>query len=167
MSTTENTKIRICSICGSEKTRHKGKDGWWRWDCRVCGKRRSTDWAKANPEKRREISLKWAKANPEKQLQSSLNWIKNNPDKVKENYLKRRYGISLEEYQKMYDAQGGLCAICNDPYDILCVDHCHKTGTVRGLLCDACNHGLGRFKDEPNLLSRAIDYLETYANPSS
>ena len=82
---------------------------------------------------------------------------------------KRLYGITREEYQALIDAQDGACAICGDTkmpidprtghkYD-LAVDHDHKTGKVRELLCPNCNNGLGCFKDDPKLLHLAIQYL--------
>lgn len=76
--------------------------------------------------------------------------------------LKRRYGISSAEYDALLTAQGGVCAICRElPAEgrRLCVDHAHKTGEVRGLLCDSCNNGIARFKDSINLLGEAIVYL--------
>ena len=72
-------------------------------------------------------------------------------------------GLSLEEYETMYEAQGGRCAICNTHEDeldrVLSIDHCHDTLKVRGLLCDRCNHGLGHFRDNPEYLRAAIEYL--------
>lgn len=74
------------------------------------------------------------------------------------------YGITREQYDAMVEAQEGKCAICrrsewggrhNKPH----VDHCHETGRVRGLLCDGCNNGLGRFGDDPERLERAAAYL--------
>tara|TARA_R110002153_G_scaffold1367_4_gene7050 strand:- start:460 stop:729 length:270 start_codon:yes stop_codon:yes gene_type:complete len=75
--------------------------------------------------------------------------------------LRHRYGIELEEYDKMLEEQGGLCYICEEPpgKSPLSVDHCHKDGTIRGLLCHNCNHGLGKFKDNIVLMYRAITYL--------
>jgi hypothetical protein len=74
-------------------------------------------------------------------------------------HLKRKYNITLEEYDAMYTKQDGRCAICDEQYPILCVDHCHATGRVRGLLCPRCNKALGVFNDDIYILSRAIDYL--------
>lgn len=77
--------------------------------------------------------------------------------------LKLLYNISLEDYEQMLINQGGNCKICNCPQDTykraLAVDHCHKTGKVRGLLCHSCNIGLGAFRDNTVLLEIAIDYL--------
>ena len=74
--------------------------------------------------------------------------------------IKRRYGLTVEDFQRMFQAQAGRCAICHDPFvKRPHVDHCHSTGRVRGLLCRLCNVSLGGFRDNPKLLQRAIDYL--------
>jgi hypothetical protein len=82
---------------------------------------------------------------------------------VKEGNLKKIYGLSLADYARMKEAQGGKCAICGSSDSRgrgdLHVDHCHATGSVRGLLCTSCNNGLGRFRDSPELLRAAIEYL--------
>lgn len=78
-----------------------------------------------------------------------------------------KFSISTEEYQEMLNQQGGVCAICGQPETKyqrgslreLCIDHDHETGKIRGLLCAACNVGLGSFKDSLERLSNAIDYL--------
>ena len=73
----------------------------------------------------------------------------------------RRYGLTIEQYDQMLFEQSYVCAICHKPCSkALAVDHDHKTGAVRGLLCMNCNHGLGKFKDDPNLLMAAIKYLQ-------
>lgn len=78
------------------------------------------------------------------------------------------YGITLDEYEALYRAQGGVCKICgggpeDDPEQArkqwLAVDHCHESGRIRGLLCGNCNVGLGNFRDDPNLLNTAMAYL--------
>lgn len=75
--------------------------------------------------------------------------------------LKKKYGISLEQYDAMLAKQGGVCAICGRPPGRrrLAVDHCHKTKRVRGLLCYKCNYGLGVFRDDPVRLAKASAYL--------
>lgn len=79
-------------------------------------------------------------------------------------FLKLRYGISLDDYNELLLTQGGCCKICKLKAEdnfrgILYVDHCHKTGKIRGLLCDLCNKAIGLFKDDISLLAEAINYL--------
>jgi len=72
----------------------------------------------------------------------------------------RRYGLSLADYDAMLARQGGVCGICKRQSGIrLCVDHCHATGRVRGLLCRTCNSGLGFYQDDPRLTRAATAYL--------
>src|SRR5262249_30187058 len=80
---------------------------------------------------------------------------------VRRRRLKRLYGISLEDYERLLARQNGACGICRRKSKrMLCVDHCHKTGRVRGLLCVRCNTGLGLYKDDPSIMRRGADYLE-------
>jgi hypothetical protein len=75
--------------------------------------------------------------------------------------IKGFYGLTLERHAAMLKEQEGLCAICRkETRRRLDIDHCHKTNKVRGLLCNSCNVGLGRFKDDPDMLRRAAEYLE-------
>ena len=80
----------------------------------------------------------------------------------RKNQLKRKYGLTLEKVDKMYQEQKGCCAICGNHYDKLVVDHNHDTGKVRDLLCNICNLGLGKFKDNKNILLLAVKYLEKH-----
>ena len=76
---------------------------------------------------------------------------------------KSLYGITQDEYDAMYENQGGVCAICggvNANRRTLGVDHNHTTGKIRGLLCHACNTGIGHLQDATELLCQAIVYLE-------
>lgn len=78
---------------------------------------------------------------------------------------KATYGISLEEYQTLLELQEECCAICGDHASTvaknrLYVDHCHKEGHVRGLLCSHCNFVLGQAKDNVEILESAILYLK-------
>jgi hypothetical protein len=85
----------------------------------------------------------------------------------------RAYGITKGEYQTRLQAQGGLCGICkkawngNEANPDLVVDHDHRTGKVRGLLCPHCNHLLGHSMDSPEVLRAAAAYLETHRAASS
>lgn len=87
----------------------------------------------------------------------------NNSETKKNNRLIKEYGITLEDRQVMFDAQGGCCAICGRPESdltgVLQVDHDHTNGAVRELLCWSCNHSIGHFQDDPNLLIAAAMYL--------
>lgn len=76
----------------------------------------------------------------------------------KPSYLKRVYGISVEEWNTLFLKQGEKCAICSTTTD-LCVDHNHITEKVRGLLCHKCNTALGLLQDNTQYLSNAIAYL--------
>jgi hypothetical protein len=75
--------------------------------------------------------------------------------------IKHTYGVSDQQFKALLKKQCGLCAICGKPFgdSSPCVDHCHRTQKVRGLLCSSCNKGLGFFLDNPTILSLAIIYL--------
>lgn len=86
-------------------------------------------------------------------------------------HRKREYGVTEEQYNKLLNEQGGCCAICGQQEKSikkvsLAVDHNHRSGKIRGLLCDTCNRGLGFFKDDPALLFKAIGYLAEGGVPS-
>src|SRR5499426_1627330 len=70
-----------------------------------------------------------------------------------------RYGLTLADYRALQSRQGNACAICRKPARVLCIDHCHVTGRVRGLLCFKCNSALGFCNDDPRLLRAALAYL--------
>jgi recombination endonuclease VII len=75
----------------------------------------------------------------------------------------RRYGLSLADYRALQERQGHACAICRKATRVLCIDHCHVTGRVRGLLCRRCNSALGFCADDPRLLRAALAYLQATA----
>lgn len=87
-------------------------------------------------------------------------------DRFREYDLRKNFDISLGEYNEMLRAQDGCCAICKCEFGDnhggpLVVDHDHKWGHVRGLLCRQCNHGLGNFDDNIEYLANAISYLRS------
>ena len=88
----------------------------------------------------------------------------------------KRHGLKFDNYLALYEAQGAVCAICGgtDPgathgrkRRYFSIDHCHLTGTVRGLLCNPCNLGLGAFRDQPDRLRAAAAYLDRHAGTST
>lgn len=91
-------------------------------------------------------------------------WRAKNPYRTKHHDLKKNYGITLADYERMLSYQDGGCAICARTSESmskrhLSVDHCHETKVIRGLLCDACNRAIGLLGDDTSRLERAIVYL--------
>ena len=79
--------------------------------------------------------------------------------------IKYRYGLSYEDWLQLWENQDGKCAICGKPFtepSDAHIDHNHKTGELRELLCKKCNFGISFFDDDPKLLSKAIKYLKKY-----
>lgn len=112
------------------------------WRCHECNK---------------ELSKKWREENKERYKHTLRNCA-----------LQEKYGISEEDYLQMLDDQSGVCAICgqeesrqvNGTPTLLCVDHNHNTGKVRGLLCHSCNTALGMLREDIDNFKAAIDYLQ-------
>jgi hypothetical protein len=107
-------------------------------------------------------------------------WRADNREKllaaIRRSNLKQKFGITVEQYDAMYAAQNGLCALCRQPETTfhwrgkiqrLALDHCHKTNTNRGLLCAHCNHALERIENDPDWGVKARAYIEKYESPSS
>lgn len=140
-------RVKVCKICHVEKPltdfyKNKNADGRFN-SCKIC------EWKK----------VKEFRKNPF------------NEEKIKsyrrKHHLKNRYGISIDTFNHLRDIQMNRCMICGlspplsgkKKNQILHIDHCHKTGNVRGLLCYLCNRGIGMFKEDITLLEKAIDYL--------
>lgn len=84
---------------------------------------------------------------------------------VRRNHLKTRFGLTVEDFDRMYEAQGGKCAVC--PRDLeegykTHVDHCHETGKVRGLLCFYCNTSLGKLKEDEDTIRNLLAYIQKH-----
>jgi hypothetical protein len=98
-------------------------------------------------------------------------WQSRTPQKRLEQHLRYKYGVTPEHFLQMWDSQAGLCAICESSLpDLLvyenrrrgyAIDHDHNTGKVRGILCTECNSVLGLAGDNPDILRRAAEYLDT------
>jgi hypothetical protein len=135
---------RVCRVCKRElpieEFRRTGTR-WRRTECRACTKLVYKEWKAAHP-------AAWRDA-----------------------FLRRTYHISAAEYDELFARQNGGCAICGERQRsrkpdgeprLLHVDHDHRTGQVRALLCSGCNGGLGGFRDRIELLTKAIAYLQTF-----
>lgn len=122
-------------------------------------------WDSENVDRKKRLKADWDKANPEKRKEHLDKLLKNNPEYFKEKHIQYQYGMTAEEYAVMVIRQGNNCATCGKPADEthrkrLFVDHCHRTGKIRGLLCQHCNTALGMVKDDVNVLSSLIAYLQ-------
>ena len=118
-------------------------------------------WAKLSPEKKEEIRAKRKECpsqSPAEVNRRAREWRAKNPDKVRAYNRKYKYAISSEEFDRLCQKQKHFCAVCLKQRP-LCVDHCHETGKIRGLLCRSCNTGLGYFKDDFSTIVRAANYI--------
>ena len=133
------------------------------------------EWRAKNAEKIRAQTRARYAANPEyhkaKARKHILNYRKNNPNANRNKHYKKRYGITVEEYESMAKAQNYLCAICERPETklrkdgtvmILSVDHDHLTGQVRDLLCSKCNILLGFLETGNVTFSQLIHYIKKH-----
>lgn len=139
--------------------------------CPPCRERRSSESTKLSAqrvkEERGEAHLaymrqkthEWRERNPEHKSSRT-------PEQRRASKLRSKFGITIETYDQMSEAQNGVCAICKRSCRSgrrLAVDHCHRTGAIRGLLCKACNTALGFLEDQPELLDRAKEYLRQHS----
>ena len=168
-------ETKICTKCSEEKmlsefNKHKNKKDGLSLYCKKCRKQ----YRSANREKiaeknaqyysaNREKVAQYRFANREKILEKRAQYRFANREKIKNTQLKYEYGITLEQYNKMAQEQNNVCLICKQEKKLV-VDHCHDTGTVRGLLCSECNISIGLLKETPQYFVNAIQYLERYNN---
>ena len=179
--------MKKCTKCGIEKSEdcftkcNSTKDGL-QTSCKECKKlyysqsreyrlAYSRNYRKEHPEVHRRGSKKYRENNLEKVRESGRKYMqrirKENPERVHINdrrlSLKKNYNISIEEYENILQSQNGVCAICGKPETnkrgYFCVDHCHKSNKVRGLLCNKCNVALGLIDDDIEILKSMIKYV--------
>ena len=82
-------------------------------------------------------------------------------------YLKKTYSLTRDMYENLYRQKQGICEICQKAKDKLCVDHDHKTGIIRGLLCVSCNGAMGKLGDTIEGLEKAVNYLKNHRDTSN
>lgn len=136
------TYMQEWHLCRRKKAEADGK-------CTVCCKRKPTKGMKSCP-KCREYQKKYRRENEDKVR-----------GQTKEKLL-RRYGLTLEQYDRMHKVQKHKCAICGRKMK-LCVDHCHETGKVRELLCLPCNVLVGQFENHPERVEKTIEYIRKHS----
>lgn len=154
--TTTLSKTKVCRDCGEAKPldefhRHARTRDRRQVICKACMLIRNRDWKARNPEKLAAYERNRVRT----------------PEQRRAAQLRREYGIEPAEYAALVEKQRGRCAICGiEPVKVagrrvaLYVDHDHKTGAVRGLLCNGCNLALGHMDDDVERLNAAIKYLE-------
>jgi len=142
---------------------------------------RAAEYRRLHPEKVKEInrrSNERAKKDPERlaKLRSyQMTYREKNRQVLSDKDRERKFGITRQEYAELFHRQDGTCAICKKPetamrmgkIKALAVDHNHTTGAVRGLLCSDCNTGIGKLKEDRNVLLNAIKYLDEHEEPGS
>lgn len=156
----------------------------WRLRCKQCCHENRVNYYYQNQEESIKKAGDWKKANRDRVNEQVKQDRKINPEKYKcwqQKHMEkegelhpmkaaaRRRKITLEHYQDLIAQQNNKCAICNreetrmhnGKVTRLCIDHCHDSGKVRGLLCHACNTAIGKFEDRIDLLNNAILYLKS------
>ena len=137
------------------------------------------EWRAANKEKVKSNFQKWNKENRESRAAYMKDYLANYAatERVQlatwERNLRRNYRLTPDQFNDMWESQGGKCGICQIQMapkgrskEAVSVDHNHQTGEVRGLLCGACNRGIGNLRDCPDILEAAAKYLRQKGNYS-
>jgi Recombination endonuclease VII len=145
--------IKVCSGC--RHLRQLAANRAWHAGEAAAGRKRQRD-----PEHERERRRRSREANPEAHADYGRQWRAKNLAKIHAQTRARRHGTTVEILENMFQIQEGLCAICSQPLpENFHVDHDHRTGHIRGLLCPSCNKGLGHFGDDYGRLLDAAAYL--------
>lgn len=126
-------------------------------------KARVKAWRAANPDKARAYGHRWKKKHPSAVKSYGAKRYASRKEQQADYTRRKKYGIGNQEMQAMLQAQAGCCAICERDHEQFHIDHDHRTGRVRQILCRHCNTGLGFFQDDPVLLRCAATYVERWA----
>jgi hypothetical protein len=120
-----------------------------------------TQWKLANRERINAQIRERRAANREEHNRRAREYQWANKEKIEARRVTKLYGLSSDAFSELKIRQGNKCAICSNTAPLV-VDHNHKTGRVRALLCQLCNRGLGHFRDSPELLGNAAGYLNRH-----
>ncbi|MEA2717977.1 MAG: hypothetical protein QOI99_2294 [Actinomycetota bacterium] len=164
--------MKICRKCGLEKPltdfyRAAGTRDGLRGDCKACFQARAKARYPLVREERIAAAQKWRDDTPDR-YRANQRRTRSSPEgkaRQRAGHLKRKYGVTIEQYDELLVSQGGRCAICRReprPDSSLHLDHDHESGQLRGILCFRCNNALGDFDDDASLLHAAVRYLESY-----
>lgn len=157
MLKTNDTEKQLLAARKKQSERHAA----WRLANPEKAKENNRAWNKAHPAEAKKYNQEWQKKNKEERNKRRREWHAKNPEKAKEYHNKRLYNLSAEVYQAMLQDQNNLCASCGAEKKLQ-VDHDHKTGQVRGLLCGDCNVAAGRLKDSSKLATKLLKYLKKF-----
>jgi hypothetical protein len=163
-------RVKRCKVCGERKPfedfyRAAGMADGFRNDCKVCNLAARAAKYAADPKPYIERVKKWQQENSER-LNEYRRGYRKRPDRKaadREGHLRRKYGITVADYERMLEEQNGGCRICGrQPPDgmSLHVDHDHESNKVRGLLCFQCNNAIGLFEEQYELFQKAANYLD-------
>lgn len=157
--------MKVCNICKQEKSvsdfyRCRGSLDGLQGYCKKCSLQLHKKYYRENREKVLSKTKAWGKENRKRCIENNRKWKLKNPRRARHHYFKRNYGISLEDFEKLLKGQSGKCAICFIDLVKPCLDHDHKTGRIRGVLCPPCNQGIGSLRDSPEFCRNAAKYLE-------
>lgn len=131
-----------CKDCQEELTIFNTfwQNGSRRGICKECQSKRMKKWNDANKERKKILNRNYK--------------------------LKNDFNLTTEQFDELLQKQGGVCAVCKNPNNVegreLSVDHCHSTGTIRGLLCQKCNVALGLLNEDESIIFNLLEYLQEY-----
>jgi hypothetical protein len=157
--------MKQCTKCGELKPESefyvaKGTKDGLRGDCKACHSARGKAWYAQNREVAIAYVKRWQQEHPERLREYRLKNREARALQMRKLHLRRTFGMTMDDYSAILAAQEGGCAICGDePADGQSMHIDHDESGVRGILCVRCNNGLGQFKDDPELLLRAAEYV--------
>lgn len=151
-------QVKSADEFGKHKKRHDGLAA----NCRICHNLIARELYKKDPSKHAARYKNWLSRNKDYKKGKSTRWARENRDRNKNSVLKRIFGITLDEYKDMFAKQNGVCLICGEaPKNRdLSVDHDHKTGKVRALLCNRCNSAVGYVRESIDIAKKLVEYLQ-------
>ena len=164
MEVEEGGKVAKCRVCGVELT----DENWYPslrdrgFICKDCVHRRYIE----HKEQHKEYMHRYYEIHKQEIKENGVKYRRDNKEKIKKfkkiGWYKSKYGLNKEEYENLLKRQDNKCAICGKEFNesnVPHVDHDHKTGKIRGFLCNNCNTGIGMLCEDPKLFDKAKEYI--------